>query len=707
MKETVSLDGIFIRTIYKASNYMVTRFEPLDKGAITVTGPSFDYEPYTKYTISGYFDEHPKYGYQFVLTTVSKYVPSKKDEIIKFLSSSNFKGIGKRAAEKIYNYYGDDTLKILKSDASELDRIGLTSTQLRGLEAGLESYGLEADDIVFGLISAGFSTMEANRIKNEYKEHTALVLKENPYQIYYDIYGISFSKIVNCFKNVEVEDKESKFKEAYLVYVFKEVSFRKGDIYLYKDEFLSTYARYYSDGDDVLDELLTKELLVKEEERYYLRSDYEDEKFIASYLNHFGEDMDVEPILLDESIEENENINGIKFDDYQKEAIKNFFNEKMSMIIGGPGTGKTTIIKCLVNIFKSHFPYQNIIVVAPTGRASKRINELSDVESKTIHSLLKWNKEDNSFTNNLDNPILYDCLIIDEFSMVDNSLFASLLKACSYVKKICIIGDNDQLPSIRQGDVLSDLIESNNFKISYLKCNHRQKSGSDIISLANDIVNECVDFSKYTNDVSFYDINKINQKEIIDLIKNDLDENNMLGLDNFQVLSTMYKGVNGIDNLNSVLQSAFNPNNISLREKKVNNIVFRENDKILELKNRPTDDVYNGDIGVLDEINEEEKYFYVKYGSVDVFYNFNDLGDITLAYAMSVHKAQGSEYPFVYFIFDQSQSHMLYKKLIYTAISRARNKLVLIGDKDLFLVSANKKLPKRKTSLIMRLKSML
>lgn len=702
MNEILSLDGIFIRTIYKAPNYMVTRFEPIEKGLITVTGPSFDYEPYTKYTIKGYFDCHPKYGNQFVLTSLSKYVPSKKEEIIKFLASQSFKGIGKKCAEKIYNYYGDDTLKILKSYTSDLDKVGITVPQMLALKKGLESF-VEDDDIIFGLISAGFSSIEANRIKNKYKDDTALILKDNPYRIYYDIYGISFSKIVNCFKNVEVIDKEIKFKEAYLVYLFKEISFKKGDLYLFRDEFINSYSHYYGDGETILNNCLEKELLIKEEDRYYLQSDYLDEKYIASYLKEFGEDMKVDSLNLAESIKENENINGIAFDDFQKEAIYNFFNEKISLVIGGPGTGKTTIIKCLVNIFKTYFPYQNIIVVAPTGRASKRINELSNVESKTIHSLLKWNKEDNTFTNNIDNPILYDCLIIDEFSMVDNALFASLLRACQYVKKICIIGDSDQLPSIRQGNVLNDLIESKLFKTTYLKCNHRQKNGSDIIALANDVVNECVDFDKYQNDVTFLDINKISQKDIVDLISKDLDDNVSFNLDNFQVLSAMYKGNNGIDNLNNILQKAFNPSSTSLKEKKVGNLTFRENDKILELKNRPSDDVYNGDIGILAEINELDKYFYVKYGSVDVFYEFNDLSDITLAYALSVHKAQGSEYPYVYFIFDQSQAHMLYKKLIYTAISRARDKLVLIGDKNLFLTCANKKLAKRKTTLILRL----
>ena len=698
--ETIDIDGIFLKTIYKAPNYMVSFFECSDGDRITITGPSFEYEPYVKYTITGYFNEHPKYGIQFCLVSLKRFVPSKKDEVVKFLSSSTFKGIGKKCAERIYDTYKEDTLKILKSDPSSITNLNLSSKQETALINGLASFGEQEDDIIFSLIAAGFTTVEANKIKNAYKENTALVLKDNPYQIYYDVYGISFSKIVNCFKNVEVEDKELKFKEGYLIYLFKEISFKRGDIYLYLEDFINEYNKYYDDGLTTIQRCLKKELLIKEEDRYYLTSDYEDEKYIASFLNSFGEELDIDDLNLNEAIKDNESANGITLDNYQKEAIKTFFNEKLSMIIGGPGSGKTTLIKCLVEIFKEFFVYQNIIVVAPTGRAAKRISEISNVESKTIHSLLRWNKEDNTFTNNINNPILYDCLIIDEFSMVDSSLFASLLKACGYVKKICIIGDDRQLPSIRQGNVLSDLINSNKFKITYLKENHRQKQGSDIISLANDIVNNTVDFDSYKNDINFIDIKNVNQNDIVNIVKQDMG---FESLESFQILSPMYKGTYGIDNLNTVLQNAFNPKRKELKEKKVGLVTFRENDKILELKNRPSDDVYNGDVGILDEIDEEEKYLLVKYGNVDVFYNFNDLSDITLAYALSVHKAQGSEYSYVYFIFDQSQSHMLYKKLIYTAISRARNKLVLIGNKEVFLRAVNKELINRKTTLINRL----
>ena len=693
----VKLDGIFVYTLYNSNNYMVSKFETSDGDVLTVIGPSVDYELYTKYSISGEYVTHPKYGYQFKMLTISKYVPTKKEDIIRFLSGPSFKGVGKKAALKIYDALGDDALNILKNNRSVLENIDLTNKQIRAVYAGLDNFGDEVNDILYTLISAGFTSSEAKKIFNHFKDDTPLVFKDNPYRFYLDVYGISFIRLSNIVKDTEIENKEFKFKEAYLVYIFKEVSFKNGDIYLSIDDFRNYYLKRYPDFEKVLEICLKDKYLTCIEDRYYLTSDLDNEKYIATALLMDRDEIDVDNLNLDEAIKDSENYFNINYDDKQKEAITSFFKEKISLIIGGPGTGKTTLITSLVNIFKDFFPYNNIIVVAPTGRAAKRINEVSKVESKTIHSLLKWNKEDDTFIHDEDNPILYDCLIIDEFSMVDSNLFTALLKASSYIKKICIIGDNKQLPPIRQGDVLRDLINSNKFKVTYLDTNHRQKEGNDIIELSNDIYNNCVDFDKYQNDVEFIDINNLCLNDIVNIIDEDIKEND----DNFnmQVLSPMYKNEFGIDSLNNLLQSYFNPPSKDKKEKTYGKYTFRENDKILELKNRPTDDVYNGDIGTLMEIDEKDKSFFVNYQTVDVFYNFEDLNDISLAYALSVHKAQGSEYQNVYFIFDRSQRHMLYKKLIYTAVSRAKKKLVLIGDKSVFFESLKKEIKERKTSL--------
>ena len=351
-------------------------------------------------------------------------------------------------------------------------------------------------------------------------------------------------------------------------------------------------------------------------------------------------------------------------------------------------------------MFKDYFPYNNLIVVAPTGRAAKRINEICDVEAKTIHSLLRWNLETNTFVYNIDNPILYDTIIIDEFSMVDNNLFASLLKACKNVKKICVIGDDNQLPSIKPGYVLNDLIESNKFVVTHLISNYRQSSGSEIISLSNDIINNDIDLSRYNSDIKFFDVKKDNFN-LIDMINDDL--NNGFSLDEIQVLAPMYKGEWGIDNLNIQLQNTFNPKDKDKNEKPYGQYIFREKDKILQLKNRPMDDVYNGDIGILENIDLKEKSILVNYNGIYCFYNYEELIELSLAYAMSVHKSQGSEYQVVYFIISRNNLHMLNKKLIYTAISRAKVKLTIIGEESIFIQGINHSMKKRNTSLVEKL----
>ena len=695
------IEGDFVHTVFRTDSYMVCRFRTGDY-QITVTGPSFDYEKNQKYVLTGSYAVHPKYGRQFNFITIEKKIPTNEEEIISFLSSKTFHGIGKKTAEKIYEIFGDETLGILKNEFSRIYETGLSDRQIASLQEGFDSLNDPENETIFYLVSNGLNNNEAHIIYNRFKDSTMDVIHDNPFRLYLEIYSIGFEKIRQFAQKMEFDDAEHKYAEAFLVYLITDHTFNSGNMYIEYDELVNllTRAGFTYDPDEILERAYDNHYLCEEEGHIYLFSDYHDEKYIADYLNGMSGGLILEEEKIDEALEEVQNVMDITYDEEQKKAIRNFLTNQFSIIIGGPGTGKTTIIKTMAYIFNNYLPFNNLIVAAPTGRAAKRINEMCNVESKTIHSLLKWDKHTNTFIFNTENPILYDAIIIDEFSMVDNSLFAALLKASSRVKKICVIGDDNQLPSIKPGNLLLDLMESDRFPLTSLHNNYRQEEGSEIIDLASDIINNDIDLSRYTKDILFYDPGK-NDFDIVSLINEDLLEG--YELDDIQVLSPMHKGEWGIDNLNNILQQAFNPRDYKKKEKQVGGTIYREFDKILQLKNRQTDDVYNGDIGMLIEVNDKEKYLLVDFNDTYVFYQYDDLEDISLAYAMSVHKAQGSEYQIVYFIMSRNNLHMLNNKLIYTAISRAKKKLVIISEENLFIQGISNKLRKRKTTLLRRL----
>ncbi|MBQ6216328.1 MAG: AAA family ATPase [Erysipelotrichaceae bacterium] len=696
--ETIDIiEGEFTRTIYKSENYMVSRFNT-SEGTITVTGPSFDYEKGERYVLTGTYVEHPRYGFQFSLISVEKYISTKKEEIISYLKSSAFPGIGKKAAEKIYAYFGNETLKILKEEPMRIAEVELSERQILSLQTGFEALADPQNEIILYLVSGGFNSSDAQKIFSRFKLSTKEVAEDNPFRFYNEIYGIGFDKVKRFASSLEFSDAENKYREACLIHMILEYTFNSGDIYITYEKLLSLFEYYgtIDNIDEIIDRCIEKNYLVRFDDKIYLYNDYYDEVYISDFINHFDGGLEVEDERVEEDIRMLEDKLSISYHEIQKEAIFRFFSNSISIIVGGPGTGKTTMIKALSEIFKQLYPFGNLIVTAPTGRAAKRINEICDVESKTIHSLLKWNKENNTFIYNVENPLIYDTLIIDEFSMVDNSLFASLLKACGRVKKICIIGDNNQLPSIRPGNLLNDLIDSGKIPVTLLEHNYRQSKGNEIIALAADIRNNDVDLKRFENDITFFDI-RHDRFDLVSLIKEDIKEGYML--DEIQVLAPMYKGEWGIDSLNYSLQEAFNPKDPYKKEKKSGKYIYRENDKILQLKNRPNDDVYNGDIGILEDIDDKEKSLMVNYSGTYVFYPFEELDDISLAYALSVHKAQGSEYQAVYFIFNRNNYHMLNRNLIYTAISRAKKKLVIIGSQELLKEGLYRQMKRRNTTL--------
>ena len=445
------------------------------------------------------------------------------------------------------------------------------------------------------------------------------------------------------------------------------------------------------DLEPYLQELFADRLLMMEDERIYHNTQYDAEKGIAVFLGNFPyeemEQVDITHLQNDITILENKL--HISYEEKQKQAISSFFKEPFSIITGGPGTGKTTIVQGILSLYQQYYPDQIISLCAPTGRAAKRLAQLSDGRAVTIHSLLKWDLESNTFLVNETEPIQADVLIIDEFSMVDQWLFYNLLLACRDIKKILLIGDEDQLASVGPGCVLKDLIKSNCFPLTRLEKIFRQQEGSDVVALAHMIKeNETPDFDQM-QDIAFFPCQNFEVRNLVNqVVSNALSK----GYDtkDIQVLVPMYQGVAGIDALNNALQQMMNPPDEFKRELKVGYRIFREEDKILQLKNQPDDQVSNGDIGILREIIyasedvQNKNKLMVEFDDHIVEYSGENLYNISHAYCISIHKSQGSEYPIVILPIVKDYRYMLQKRLLYTAVTRAKKSLVLLGDMELF-----------------------
>lgn len=704
------ISGKFKRLVYANKDYAVYRFEDKTDGNIIVTGKLEDIDFKSDYFLYGEYVNHAKYGFQFSVAYYKKALPNSLDAIVSYLSSDLFKGIGKKKAIKVVEHFKEDTLYILKKEPERIKEIDLNDKDRETIITVLVNDSLMEEDFYY-FLNLGLSVREIHLIMAHYKHEARMTFETNPYVLYYDIYGIGFIKADELARKINIPKNDDRRLVALLTYIASDLSFKSGNTFHYYEDLLAHYKRMNEDADyfDIaLDLTIEKKKIYLIDNRYYHFQQYTAEKEIAKFLNQLNSDerADYDERELEEKIEELEDKLGIVYDDKQYAAINSFFKHRFSIITGGPGTGKTTIVKAMVETSKLIYPTYELHIVAPTGRAAKRISELCNVKSSTIHSLLKWDKDTNTFTYGIDNPLLIDILIIDEFSMVDNWLFYKLILALYNIKKICIIGDQNQLPSVGPGNLLHELIQSEIFNVTFLDTIFRQSKKSDIITLANDILSGDVDFSRYQDDVIFIDETNIDIKDkLIEIIDDSLA--NGYSLEEIQVLSPMYKGNLGIDVANTILQETYNPPSEIKREIKNRFFTYRENDKILQLKNQSSDDVYNGDIGFIEMIDTKEKKVIASFDDNYVEYDREDLNNISLAYCVSVHKAQGSEYDLVFFLVSRSHQMMLKKKLIYTAVSRASHKLFILGNKDAFINGISQVERLRQTSLIYFLKEFI
>ncbi len=700
-----------INTIYNNESLSILGFFPN-------ISTNLDYEFKGEYVL------HPKFGKQFKADSYSLASIDSKEGIIAYLSSEKFKGVGEVSALKIYEEIGPDCIQKIKEDKNVLKKIkGFNNAKIDSIyNALLENEYLDA--LYVELYSYGLTPKMVSKLYDKYQDKTLLKVKENPYRLIYELDGFGFIKCDSLAFKVGISyDNKTRIEEA-IIYTLNNVCYNYGFSFLTNVQLVnSTYNLLNKDKTSIvskdmiikyIDELSSINRIIEENDRYFVKTIYDDEVLLANQLINLNKNKPkkiYEPGKLNDYLKEIEDYFSISYTLSQKEAIFNAINSNISIITGGPGTGKTTIIKGILHLLASLDGLaivdddflKKVLLCAPTGRAAKRLGESCNMRSKTIHKALGY-AFDEGFEFGVDNKLSESIIIVDEVSMIDISLAARLLSAIKENAKIILVGDEFQLPSVGPGNVLHDIIESGIINVSRLTEIMRQSLDSDIIKLSNDVNNKYINYDifKRKKEVFFYPSDGNTTLDKIILFVNNFIEKGGNLLSDLQILIPMYSGICGIDIVNKVIQEKFNTS-LNIIEK--GNKIFKENDKVLQTQNDPTLGIMNGDIGVIKGIykDEDEEYLNIDFDGFMVKYPTHNLENLTLAYAISVHKSQGMEYKNVILPIIPSYYIMLKRKLIYTAITRAKEKLIIIGDYNALCSGVTKDDDKRQTTLEQRL----
>ena len=713
--------GKFIQDIYSNSEngYVVGLLRVVNSDeseyinkVITFTGIFDELKYKTNYKMEGNFVSHNKYGKQFQVDSYELILPTEKEELVEFLSSDLFP-IGEKMAEKIVDKLGNDTINIImRDDGCLLDIPRLSNEKARIIREKVLEYQ-STSQVVIELNKMGFSTKNAITIMKKYGDKSIDKVNDNIYEVMDDI-EISFDEIDKIARNIGYLMNDERRLLALTINMMKILTFNTGDTYLYFDEMYEYMVKHTDQASYEMFEYILLKLeklrkIVKDKDRYYLSELYESEKYISDRLYKLNNMERRKLPKLDKKINQLELVSGITYDESQREAIYKALNNNLTIITGGPGTGKTTIVRCIVKLLIeiNGLKVDKLALLAPTGRAARKLMDTTGVPAYTIHKYLKWDKEKNEFSVNEYCPNKEEYIIIDEASMIDSVLMSSLLKGITLNAKIILVGDYYQLPSVSQGQVLKDLIDSNCLDVVKLNCLYRQSEDSYITTLAHEIKNKEISesfLSKY-EDYKFLqcDNDKI-LGSVVDIVKKAIDKG--YNDKDIQILAPMYKSINGIDSLNKILQEIMNPKDAGKNEITSGDIIYREGDKILQLVNDSDNSISNGDIGYIESImpanktKSKKNEVIINFFGNRVTYTPKDFKNITHGYAISVHKSQGGEFKMVIMPMSSSFRRMLYNKLIYTAVTRAKEKLILVGDPQAFIYGIrNDYVENRKTGL--------
>ncbi|MGG3802813.1 SF1B family DNA helicase RecD2 [Metabacillus fastidiosus] len=710
--------------------------EQIEDKEITVTGYFPLLHEDEVYTFFGKLINHPKFGLQFQVEHYRKEIPQTKEGIIQYLSSDLFKGIGKRTAESIVETLGETAISKIMQDPSVLNKVPKLNKEKAGLLVDTIKMHQGLEQIMISLNELGFGPQLTMKIYQTYQDQTLEIIQKNPYKLISDVEGIGFVRADTLGERIGISGNNSERIKAACLYTIENLSNQEGHVFIHLEQLIVQSKELLDHGKrdkiietDIAQEIISlgeKKRIIIEEDRAYLPALYYAEQGVSNHIKRIMQQTDYDELFPESefllSLGNLEERMKVQYAPSQKEAIQTALMSPMLLLTGGPGTGKTTVIKGIVELYadlhgcslepadyKKDEPFP-ILLVAPTGRAAKRMSEATGLPAVTIHRLLKWNGAE-GFEHDEDNPISGKLLIVDEMSMVDIWIANQLFKALPDKMQVILVGDEDQLPSVGPGQVLRDLLISHIVSTVRLTDIYRQAEGSSIIELAHEIKSGRLpqNVTMPTKDRSFIQCTQVQIKEAVEkVIKNALTKG--YTAKDIQVLAPMYRGSAGIDQLNLILQEIFNPKIEGKRELKFGDVIYRNGDKVLQLVNQPESNVFNGDIGEIVSIfyakenTEKEDMIVISFDGNEVTYTKQDFNQFTHAFCCSIHKSQGSEFPIVVLPIVKGYYRMLRRNLIYTAITRSKQFLILCGEKEaLEWGISNNESAERQTSLTMKL----
>ena len=707
-QELEKIGGIVKTVIFtnEDNGYTVCEIET-DEDIFVAVGTMYQIAEGEKVILSGKWVEHPTYGKQFKTEMYEKQMPTDIDEIEKYLSSGIIRGVRKATAKKIIERFGEEALNVISSNPLSLALINGISEK-KAIEIG-KSYSalLGTSELFMFLQNYGISTGICMKIYRKHNRFSKELVINNPYILCDGDLGVSFKKADEIAMANNISRTDDRRLCAGIVYMLK-YALQFGHTYLPEDTLVENSAELLGTEASLLYkyvEYLCSSLACVKEERdgkncIYLYDYYDYEIYVAKKIALLSKtEYNINDVNIEKQIDVAQIQSSLKFDELQRDAVRSAMQKSVMVITGGPGTGKTTIINAIIDIMKSM--RMKVMLTAPTGRAAKRMSQVCRMEAKTIHRLLEVSYSDGEDMNcirNESDPLDADVIIVDEMSMVDIVLMNNLLRATRPGTRLIMVGDVNQLPSVGAGNVLRDIIESDTVSVIRLNKIFRQSGGSMIVTNAH-AINEGEYPECNVKDGDFYFASKSTPEQgaeyICELCFSRLK--NTYGYDPFdiQVLSPTKKGIAGVNNLNKVLQGLLNPAHKTKKEKSYGDTVFREGDKVMQIKNNydmewndvetdyPGSGIFNGDVGYIKEINHDFHEMTVVFDDKKVRYNFRDLAELTLAYCITVHKSQGSEFPVVVMPMFKAPDMLLSRNLLYTGVTRAKKLVVLVGMKPI------------------------